>query len=1195
VKNFAMRGTYFCGWMVLILFVAGPVFAQLPTGTILGTVKDSTGATVAGATVTVTSADTGLTRNLTTGPDGVYRFPALPVGHYNIRTEHAGFNTEAQNGLLLEVTQEAVVNFTLQVGATTQEVQVTAQSAQVDTTTSSLGGLVNEDRIADLPLNGRNFVDLTLLQPGISRQLNFGANVATTGTVYSSNGASTHSNMVYLDGAIMTTFSGAQPGSVTGSTLGVDGIEEYKVITNTFSAEYGLTMGSQSVIVSKGGTNQFHGDAFEYIRNDSLDARNYFDVLDTSNSNGCGTDKSVVYPCKRLPPYHRNNFGGSFGGPIQKDKTFVYGVYEGLREYLGTTNTATTLAAGCKAGIVGILPSASAPTALGATINGVQCPQILANQNVSPAVAQATTVKIGSISAASALLVPLFPNPNVVGNKSFNYAYPFIQPNQEDYGQIRVDHIFSATDSFFVRYTIDNADLVRVQPYALFLTPNLSENQFLTFSENHIFSPSLLNTARLSISREPITGAPSPSTYNAPLLGPLYTFIQAPTNTLGGVTVTGLTAITPDAAGPQNNNQNAFTVSDDIFYTHGRNSFKFGTLMNYLQDHDTGHSLTKGTLAFTTSSGTLSPVGLFMEGKPTSIAGATAQSNRNNFETYDVFGFYVQDDLRASSRLTLNLGLRYEFHTQEIDRNNHASYLPDPATSASFVIGPQVGNNASLKDLSPRLGFAWDVFGNGKTSVRSGFAVLYDVGVTLQSVQIGFGTASLPPYVTKFTITNPASFAIPFNLASAATTPTYQGEGYFQNQPTIMEYNFGVQQQLPLNTVLSVTYVGTRGYNLFHWIESDPIAAPFFGSVTNGIGCNGFPAPADDPNGWPCWSPNTPSCANVVPACRVNPNWTSSAIIANAPQQLPNNQSPTGSKSWYNALQVGVNKRTSHGLEFQSSYTWSRSLDTVSDFGVSEGEAGANLSPEDPNNAFFNSKGPSGFDVTQNWRFNVIYHLPRFIGAEHFAEKALNGWWVSSIVSLQTGYPFTPLISNNRSLSEGNSNAQQVGLEDRPDLVTNANLAGVRACSVGYGCNPNAVVFNAHTAITGNPLQWFNPNMFVDPTVGYLGNAGRGIMRGPGLTNLDFSLVKDTKVGFLGEAGTVQFRAEIFNLLNHPNFALPATAYTVFGGSTTGAPSTCTNAGCTNAADSVLGTAGVIGSPTATPSRQIQLALKIIF
>src|SRR6266853_784267 len=444
-------------WLVCPLMSLS-ISAQVPTGTILGTVKDPSGAVVAGAAITIRNVDTGDRRTAVSGTDGAYRVPQLPTGHYEVKAEQSGFRTETQQGITLNVSDNAVINFTLAVGSTQQEVTVTAEATLVNTANSALGGLVNEQQMADLPLNGRNYLDLSLMQPGVTQDRNYGQG-RMAGTSFSANGATVRSNYFTLDGAPVGTLFGRSTSSESGNAMGVDGIKEYKVITSNFSAEYGMSMGSQMTMVSKNGTNQFHGDAFEYLRNSALDARNFFDTPATSGS-------------RRLPEFQKNNFGGAFGGPIKKDKTFFFGVYEGLRQNLGVTAFLTVPPAGCHA------PG-------GTTVNPAQCPNLAGPTVLNPVVAP--------------ILNTIFPTPNVGAS---GYGYPSSSFTHENYGQIRVDQNFSEKDTAFARYTIQDGTLDNnggsnvANPssaaYPWYRLAGDTRNQFLSLVETHIFSPAVL-------------------------------------------------------------------------------------------------------------------------------------------------------------------------------------------------------------------------------------------------------------------------------------------------------------------------------------------------------------------------------------------------------------------------------------------------------------------------------------------------------------------------------------------------------------------------------------------------------------------------------------------------------------------------------------------------------------------------------
>src|SRR3989449_1400454 len=384
----------------LLLIMEKLAMPDLPTATIPGVVKDSRGPVIPGAAIPAKNIETSLTRTGVSAEDGSYRLSALPVGAYEVRVELPGFRTELRSGLTLTVSQEAVVNFSLQPGAVEQTVVVTEGAPLVNTTSGALGGLVDEQKVAELPLNGRNFMDLTLLQPGITQQRNLAVAASTVGLWFSSNGAPLRSNNYLLDGAIMTNLTNGTSASQDGSTLGIEGVREYRVITTSFSAEYGMTMGSQVMVVTKGGTNTLHGSLFEYLRNSALDARNFFDYKPPASN-------------RRLPAFARNQFGGSLGGPIKKDKSFFFLVYEGLRQRLGITTISNVMPAACH------------------TTNYV------VDRSCVPTLAAGQTLPVAPVMRS---ILDLFPAPNLPRDQ---FTYPFTQPTRDDYGQARVDHIFS--------------------------------------------------------------------------------------------------------------------------------------------------------------------------------------------------------------------------------------------------------------------------------------------------------------------------------------------------------------------------------------------------------------------------------------------------------------------------------------------------------------------------------------------------------------------------------------------------------------------------------------------------------------------------------------------------------------------------------------------------------------------------------
>ena len=963
-------------WAVALtlLLMAIPAFAQLPTATILGTVRDASGAVVPGAAVTAKNVDTGNSRTANTESDGSYRFSALPVGNYEVDIEHAGFSKETRTGLTLTVGQEAVVNVTLNVGTAAQTVTVTEEAPQVNTTDSTLGGLVSEQKLEDLPLNGRNYLDLTSLQSGVSSVGSTEGQVrGLGGDIFSTNGAPMRSNNFMLDGAILQNAYGMNPQSVAKTSLGTDGIKEFKTITDLFSADYGLVMGAQITMVSKGGTNQFHGDAYEFLRNSDLDGKNYFDT-------------------GAIPHFERNQFGGAFGGPIKKDKTFFWGVYEGLRESLGLTELDTVPAAGCHGPAGAVIWNGLGTPPPGSS--GLPCTQLGTNLS-GPGVVGTNGVKV---SATTAPLLAVLSTPNVPNSNHFTFSAS--QPTGVNYGQMRVDENFSNSDLLFGRYTVDEALSTNPVNYPTVHDSLKSLSQYLTLSENHIFSPSVINTFRASYSR---TGFVTTSL--STLTSPSFVLGQ-PT---GGFSMGP--ALSPNY-GPEPIHgfikQNILSFSDDIFWNKGRNAFKFGALINrYGQGIDQGF-FSYGTVGYTTLAN-------FLQDLVHTTSFTPAAASENRYYRYSTLGFYVQDDIRVTRRFTANLGLRYEFNTTPIEMNGkQAAFRGNFATDTTTTPGPVV-RNPSLKSFSPRIGFAWDVFGDGKTAVRGGAGIYYDIaniGALLQ--QDASGTPPLsyqggerfnPPFPV---------LVLPLDVSEAVACPpcvgvTLSTTNYYIDQPYNIQYSLTVERQLPAGIALGVSYVGSRGIHLY----SDPEGNPAL--------------PTKIINGQKFWDPfATPCTTSGVPAgCYgpLNPLFGDNSLFT------------TTGDSWYNSLQVQVTKRVTHGLEFQSSYTYAKLMSTPT--GQTANQDQQTFNSSDPFNPH-TDKGPDEINLTHQEKFNMLYHFPTVKSENNIVSKLLNGWWTGSIVTLQSGFNFSPTTGYGVANDLNNQS-------DRPDVVTTANVAAVRA------------------------------------------------------------------------------------------------------------------------------------------------------
>jgi hypothetical protein len=616
--------------------------------------------------------------------------------------------------------------------------------------------------------------------------------------------------------------------------------------------------------------------------------------------------------------------------------------------------------------------------------------------------------------------------------------------------------------------------------------------------------------------------------------------------------------------------QNIYSFGDDLYYQRGRHSLRFGTLLNRFNEALTVPVAYEGSATYTSFVN-------FLQGIPLSYGGPLTGSDINRYFLFNTLGFYAQDDYHITSRLTVNMGLRYEFMTTPREAEGRQYAIRNLKTDSTVLPGGELAawtpgpimQNRTYWNFSPRFGFAWDVFGDGKTAVRGGAGIYYDVA-NLGGAFINEADGSYPAISDTFTNPGNAVVAFPITPPTAASilssnlTNNVVTVDYDAGQPYNIQYNLVVQRQLARNTAINVAYVGSRGVHLWQQLEANPTI------------------PAAVVNGVQYWSDSVPLCqSGAIPTCRNNPNFGSVTTDS------------TVGVSDYDSLQVVVNKRLSSGLEAQGAYTYSHSLGTPIGQVVNADCAGApGMDTGVSSNTREYDYGPSCFDVRHNFRLSLLYYFPK-LKSNGVLSKLVDGWWTGNIVALQTGLPFTPILANNRS----NSGNLSTGA-DRVDINTQTVTQGTVLTNAEGGEYIPATTFipyNPHTVITGNPNQWFNPSMFhLQPmvpcpnnaalTCGSLGYATRGILRGPDLGDWDFSLVKDTAVSLLDKQGSVEFRAEFFNVLNHTNFGMPASA-TVFNGAT-----------------SVLGAYQQAPLPgvgqittTVTTSRQIQFALKLIF
>jgi len=1070
-----------------------PVSAQVVGATLSGTVTDQSGAVVPQATISIKNTATGITRASTTSTAGFYTVPNLLPGSYEITATASGFSTEVQTGITLTVGAQQVLNFTLRVGQVTEKVQVTGEAPTVQLATSSISAVVNSTTVRELPLNGRSWTDLATLQPGvdaIQTQPSFATTSARGNKGYGAQitvaGGRPQQNNYRLDGISINDYSNGAPGSVLGGDLGVDAIQEFSVLTSNYSAEYGRTSGGVVNAITRSGTNQFHGGVYEFLRNSALDARNFFDR-------------------GKIPPFRRNQFGAEAGGPIRKDKVFVFGDYEGIRQSKGITAVDTVPSAAARSGTLCSAPDtmpACAPTAI-------------------------------TVDASAQKYLPFWPLPNGGIKSGTNgdigiFTFAGQQVINENFFTARVDNKISDKDSLAVTYLGDVTPYNSPDGLNAVLITSKTNRQIATLEETHIFRPTLVNSARFGFSRDAVVDDVGISAINPLAKDP--SLAALPGAFAAQVTAAGISPFTGGVKGASYvlYNWNSFQEYDDVFWTHGAHSLKFGGVVERMQTNASSVPNSSGVF-------TMGTLANFLTNHPKRFDGTLVNSSlspgRGRRQT--LLGLYIQDDWRARPNLTVNLGLRWEMVTVPIEVHGKLAnliHITDPAPH----LGSPLYSNPTLRNFDPRVGFAWDPFHNGKTAVRGGFGMFDDLPLPYLFISTGgfpFQRSGVAQHLP------PGSFytGVASLLGPAGSNTTNFIEQH-PHRSYVMQWNLNVQRELAPNLTALVGYVGSRGVH--QPVTSDDAD---------------FVIPTRTPQGYIFPSP-------IGSGTKVNPHFgdVGSTFF-------------NGSSS-YNALELGVQKAMSHGVQLQGSFTWGKGIDTGSS--TVRGNTFSNSISSSPWFDMRLARGLSDFNISRTLVINGTWQVPSPQSLSGPAEWFTNGWELGVIFKASDGVPFTATFGTD---------ADPQGMNSNDPWAFPNRLGGPGCKTLTNPGDPNNYIKTQCFAVPTAPsAAFYTANC--DPTVGTFpqcfnlrGNAGRNILIGPGTSNLDFSVFKNNYIKRMSENFNIQFRAEFFNILNHANFAVPITPDNTDIFDSTGAPT---------------GVAGLLTSTTTT-SREIQFALKI--
>jgi len=951
----------------LLVALGRLALSQVTGGTISGVVTDPSGRPVPGVSIAVTRVATRELRTLSTDTAGFYVAPNLPPADYEITASRTQFASRTTH-VTLAVSVELELNFALQLGTVNQSIDAEEPNG-VDHVSATLGEVVNQRAVQELPLNGRSWTDLAELNPGVAPveaivSYTTGPNRANRGygAQIAVSGGRPQQNNYLLDGISINDYSNGGPGSVLGGNLGVDAIQEFSILSGNYPAMYGKASGGVISGITRSGTNEFHGAAYEFIRNSALDARNFFDGHSP-------------------PAFRRNQFGADAGGPIRRERTFFFGNYEGIRQSTGVTDVVTVPSAAARAGDLST-----------------------GKVTVSPAVQPYFA------------FYPL-PNAGLLGAGDTGvFKFTAQQPTNEDFANARVDHRLSKHDDLFGSYRIDNAEFSTPDTLATQLLDSNTRAQTASITESHVFGPAALNSLRFGISRDVAIANLSA---NALIPAAADTSLGVlPGQYAPGITVPGLTAFSGGlgGAGTYFFHYTSLQLYDDFFFTAGRHSIKFGGALERMRNNILARSEPDGQFTFNSLAG-------FLTDSPATFNIGLASSLTPRGLRQTLAAGYVQDDWRVASRLSVNLGLRYEMVTVPTEVQGKLSVLR-AITDAQPHLGNPYFANPTLRNFEPRVGLAWDPFGTGKTSVRAGFGIYDELPLTYQF-------ELLSTLVAPFYINRTVSSLPPGSFPSGAVSllkPASLAQAYIEPNPHrnyVLQWNVSVERALSRDTTAAITYVGNHGVH-------DPFRTDDVNLVLPTQTAQGFE--------WP-----TPIGSGTV----LNPNagqiralfWEGSSI--------------------YHALQLQLRRRMSHGLQLEGAFTWSKSIDDGSSTLV--GNAFSNSYNGPP---FFDLKldrGVSDFNIPRLAVISGIWEIPAGNVSAGLAGAFLRGWQLGGILRASDGIPFTPLIAGD-ALGE-----KSAATEDFPNRVVAPGCgAAVNAGNPNHYINTSCFTFPTPANLLGD-------------------------------------------------------------------------------------------------------------------------------